>query len=77
MKTSSQRTVQHTGSHTRIPCIALPALPKPRNPLVAAAHMRAAGRHGPDGGARRQRERQALRHELSQAGCTRWPRGEP
>ncbi len=71
-----------TSSSTSSPCtgdlrIALGASPKPRNPFVAAAHLRAAGRHGPAGGARRQRERQALRHELSQAGGTRWPRGEP
>jgi len=44
------------------------ALPKPRNPFVAAAHQRAAGRHG--GGSRQQRQllktqlRQHLRHEL-------------
>ena len=40
---------------------------KPRNPLVAAARFRAAGRHGADTGARRQAARQALRRELNAA----------
>ena len=50
-------------------------LPKPRNPFVAAAHQRAAGRHGPKGGARRQRDRQALRQELATGSAQRWPAG--
>ncbi len=37
--------------------------PKPRNPLVAAAHRRHAGPHGSDGAARRE-GRAALRDEL-------------
>jgi hypothetical protein len=38
--------------------------PKPRNPLVAAAHRRHAGPHGNEGDARRE-GRQALRRELA------------
>jgi hypothetical protein len=53
----------------------LATLPKPRNPFVAAAHQRAAGRHGPQGGARRQRDRQALRQELATGSAQRWPTG--
>ena len=33
---------------------------KPRNPLVAAAHFRQAGQHGPDERAERREGRQAL-----------------
>lgn len=51
--------------------------PKPRNPFVAAARLRAAGRHGAEGGARRQRERQALRRELHATGPDPRHRGEP
>ncbi|MBO9685757.1 hypothetical protein [Roseateles chitosanitabidus] len=40
------------------------ALRKPRNPFVALSHQRSAGRHGPDGGARRQQEHLALKREL-------------
>jgi len=53
----------------------LATLPKPRNPFVAAAHQRVAGRHGPQGGARRQRDRQALRQELATGSAQRWPTG--
>lgn len=73
MTTSSPTLSPRTGSLR----IALGAKPKPRNPFVAAAQLRAAGRHGPDAGARRQRDRQALRHELAHASTPRWPRGEP
>jgi len=51
--------------------------PKPRNPLVAAAHFRRAGRHGPQGGPRRQVERQALKNELSCLELSRDVRGKP
>jgi hypothetical protein len=37
---------------------------KPRNPFVALSHGRAAGRHGPTGGGRRQQEQQALKRAL-------------
>jgi hypothetical protein len=37
---------------------------KPRNPLVAAARFRRAGKHGAQPGAARQAERQALLREL-------------
>ncbi|WP_423595555.1 hypothetical protein [Roseateles sp. MS654] len=37
---------------------------KPRNPFVAMSHGRAAGRHGPTTGGRRQQELQALKREL-------------
>lgn len=40
---------------------------KPRNPFVAAAAMRRAGRHHKGGGALRQQAERALRHELKQA----------
>lgn len=39
---------------------------KPRNPLVAAAHMRRAGTHRPRGGAVRQQVGRTLRRELDQ-----------
>jgi hypothetical protein len=38
---------------------------RPRNPLVAAARFRQAGRHGHGGGAQRREGRQALKRELS------------
>ncbi|MCK6424348.1 MAG: hypothetical protein L6Q75_04570 [Burkholderiaceae bacterium] len=62
-----------TAAHSRLTLCP----PKPRNPFVAAARLRAAGRHGPDGGARRQRERQALRRELRATGPDPRHRGEP
>jgi hypothetical protein len=37
---------------------------KPRNPLVAAARFRQAGKHRASRGSERQRERSALRHQL-------------
>lgn len=37
---------------------------KPRNPLVAAAHRRAAGSHRPSNASQRQRAAMALKHEL-------------
>ncbi|MED5622137.1 hypothetical protein [Ideonella sp. BN130291] len=37
---------------------------KPRNPLVAAALFRRAGRHGSEGHGARQQAQRALRHEL-------------
>lgn len=39
---------------------------KPRNPLVAPAHLRLAGAHRTGSGAQRQRARHALRRELLQ-----------
>jgi len=39
--------------------------PKPRNPLVAAARSRSAGRHGNRAGATRRAGRAALRRELA------------
>lgn len=38
--------------------------PKPRNPLVAAAHRRAAGSHRRSNGSLRQRDAMALKREL-------------
>ena len=38
----------------------------PRNPLVAHAHFRRAGRHQPRGGSIRQQAGRALRRELDQ-----------
>jgi hypothetical protein len=40
------------------------AAPKPRNPLVAAAHQRLAGVHRRSASAQRQRAAMALRREL-------------
>ena len=37
---------------------------KPRNPLVALARFRRAGRHMPSGSSARQQAERALRHEL-------------
>jgi hypothetical protein len=51
--------------------------PKPRNPLVAAARFRRAGKHGPQGGPRRQAERLALKSELSRLELSRDVRGKP
>jgi hypothetical protein len=42
------------------------AQPKPRNPLVAAAHFRRAGSHRSRGGALRQHTGRTLRRELDQ-----------
>lgn len=58
------------------PSLDLPASPAPRNPLVAPALLRHAGRHGPDTGARRQRERHALRTELARSPARLWPDGD-
>ncbi len=38
--------------------------PKPRNPLVAAAHFRRAGTHQPQRGAQRQHASRTLKREL-------------
>jgi hypothetical protein len=46
---------------------------KPRNPLVAAAHFRRAGKHGAQAGA----QRQALKRELSRLEQPRDVRGKP
>ncbi|MBS0445690.1 MAG: hypothetical protein JSR59_07030 [Proteobacteria bacterium] len=40
------------------------SMPKPRNPLVAAARLRHAGTHRPGTGSLRQRAGRALRREL-------------
>jgi hypothetical protein len=45
--------------------------PKPRNPLVAAAHFRRAGTHRPRGGALRQNASRTLKRELDQIERTR------
>lgn len=41
-------------------------LPRPRNPLVAAASLRRAGTHRPSGSSRRQHAANALRRELKE-----------
>lgn len=41
--------------------------PRPRNPLVAAAHARKAGSHAVSNKSLRQASRRALRHELANA----------
>ena len=51
--------------------------PKPRNPLVAAAHFRQAGQHGAGEGADRREGRQALKRELSMLEPMRTLRGKP
>lgn len=50
---------------------------KPRNPLVAAARFRRAGRHGAGRGAERREGRQALKRELSTLALPRDVRGKP
>ena len=50
---------------------------KPRNPLVAAAHFRRAGKHGAQAGTQRQAARQALKRELSRLEQPRDVRGKP
>lgn len=52
------------------------ALCKPRNPLVAAALLRTAGRHGPSNGARRRGQAQALQRELTTLHAVRWSSGD-
>ena len=50
---------------------------KPRNPLVAVAHFRRAGRHGANAGAQRQADRQATKREASSLDLSRIARGKP
>jgi hypothetical protein len=50
---------------------------KPRNPLVAAARFRLAGRHGADHRAERREGRQALKRELSTLALPRDVRSKP
>ena len=50
---------------------------KPRNPLVAAAHFRRAGKHGPQAGATRRAGRQAFERELSGSDLPRSVRSKP
>ncbi|EGJ09005.1 MULTISPECIES: hypothetical protein [Rubrivivax] len=50
----------------------LPTL-KPRHPFALAACRRRAGAHRAEAGARRQRERHALRRELQAAACSHSP----
>jgi hypothetical protein len=50
---------------------------KPRNPLVAAARFRQAGRHGAGLGAERRAGRQALKRELSTLDLLRAVRSKP
>lgn len=50
---------------------------RPRNPLVAAARLRRAGRHGPQPGAARQAGRRALKQELSRLDAPQAVRGKP
>lgn len=51
--------------------------PKPRNPLVAAAKFRRAGKHGANAGAQRQADRQATRREASSLDLSPGARGKP
>jgi len=51
--------------------------PKPRNPLVAAARFRRAGKHAANAGARRQADRHATKRELSSLDLPRHARGKP
>ena len=51
--------------------------PKPRNPLVAAAQFRRAGKHGANAGAQRQADRQATKREASSLDLSRDARGKP
>jgi hypothetical protein len=50
---------------------------KPRNPLVAPARFRRAGRHGADQGAARREGRQALERELAKLDLPRDTRSKP
>jgi hypothetical protein len=50
---------------------------RPRNPLVAAARFRQAGRHGGGEGAERRDGRQALKRELATLALPRDARREP
>ena len=52
-------------------------LPRPRNPLVAAARFRQAGEHGADKGSERREGRQALKRELTQLELPREVRSKP
>jgi hypothetical protein len=51
--------------------------PKPRNPLVAAARFRRAGKHGAKAGADRRTGARALRRELACLDLTREVRAKP
>jgi hypothetical protein len=51
--------------------------PKPRNPLVAAARFRHAGKHGAKAGADRRAGASALRRELTRLDLTRELRAKP
>ena len=50
---------------------------KPRNQLVAHAHFRQAGQHGPGQGAERREGRQALKRELASLDLSRDVRSKP
>ena len=50
---------------------------KPRNPLVAAARFRQAGRHGAQGGAARRDGRQAVRRDIADLDLPRNVRSKP
>jgi hypothetical protein len=50
---------------------------RPRNPFVAAARFRPAGRHGGGRGAERREGELALQRELSQLDLPRDVRGKP
>jgi hypothetical protein len=50
---------------------------KPRNPFVAAARFRQAGRHGANDGAARREACQALKRELSKLALPRDVRSQP
>ena len=50
---------------------------KPRNPLVAAARFRRAGKHGANAGAQRQAARQATKREAASLDLPRHARGKP
>jgi hypothetical protein len=50
---------------------------RPRNPLVAPARFRRAGKHGAPAGGARQADRRALKKEVSGLDLSRSVRGEP
>jgi hypothetical protein len=50
---------------------------RPRNPLVAAARFRRAGKHAPLAGAARQAGRKALKSEMSSLDLPRNMRSKP
>ena len=51
--------------------------PKPRNPLVAAARFRRAGKHAADAGNARRAGRKALKNEIATLDLPRTERARP